>query len=117
MPSTLKIQKPVLKTKLTKILYQAAYDAMMEMSDPGDVSISELDSAAKAKMKERAQIAANKFAKKFSQSAAGDMTDAINEFVSGIGISVLVKGTLTTAVGGGPVTGTISTTAGDISIL
>ena len=90
---------------------------MMEMNDSGDVSISELDAAAKSKMSQRASIAANKFAKKFASTASSDLADAIYDFVSAIGISVIVKGTLATGPTGGPVTGTVSTMAGDITVI
>lgn len=93
--------KPVLQVKLNKILYQGLYEAFKATFMTADIG-------------EDGEDMAVQFAKKGSNAMAKDLTDAIDEYVKQIGITI----TPTTLIAppSGPVTGMANTETKQITV-
>lgn len=104
---------PTLQTGIQTAIYNAAYTAMKSMmTTPKDANAT-----VKAYLTAQSEKTAIDFATKFSQSVAPSLSQAIHSYVMSIGIVVIPNGTLVAPPTGGPVTGTVSTTLGSITVM
>lgn len=91
--------KPTLEKQINNILKDALYKAQMkQFRGGGDANLSQI-------MYNHMQKMAMEFATTAADEASGKLANAIYDFVKAIGITAVVKGTLSNT--GGPVTGTI----------
>lgn len=92
--------KPVLENEIYNALKDALYKAQMNQFTKGEnESLTKL-------MEGHMNKWANDFSDTAAKEAAPKIANAIYDFVKSIGITAIVKGTLTNT--GGPVTGTIN---------